>query len=140
MQCVKNHGLKSSHFLFVVLIPMFTATSYQVDVACNITPGCSASYRRTPQQVAQGQRGFASPQKLFNSQHSSLRNIIERCFGMLKRRFIILRGPIPNFYMTTQINMVIACCTLHNFIRDELFQDDIFNKHEHEMEIEGEGV
>ena len=42
-------------------------------------------------------------------------------------------------YMSTQINVVIACCTLHNFIRDELPDDDIFNDHDQSMDIEGEG-
>ncbi|XP_027184172.1 uncharacterized protein LOC113782479 [Coffea eugenioides] len=32
-----------------------------------------------------------------------------------------------------------ACCTLYNFIRDELPDDNIFNDHDQEMDIEGEG-
>ena len=32
-----------------------------------------------------------TPQELFNLRHASLRNIIERLFGELKRKFKILR-------------------------------------------------
>ena len=32
-------------------------------------------------------------------------------------RFKFLKGPVPNYYMTTQISVVIACCGLHNFLR-----------------------
>ncbi|XP_027182107.1 uncharacterized protein LOC113780507 [Coffea eugenioides] len=112
---------------------------YLVDSAYRNVPRFLVPYRGTPRQPAQGRRGCSSPKQLFNTRHSSLRNVIERCFGVLKRRFTILRGPVPNFYMSTQINVVIACCTLHNFIRDELPDDDIFNDHEQEMDIEGEG-
>ena len=112
---------------------------YLVDSAYRNIPGFLAPYRGTPQHQPERRRGFTSPQQLFNTRHSALRNVIERCFGVLKRRFAILRGPVPNFYMTTQINVVIACCTLHNFIRDELLVDDIFNDHKQEMEVEGEG-
>nr|XP_027093520.1 uncharacterized protein LOC113713912 [Coffea arabica] len=112
---------------------------YLVDSAYRNIPGFLAPYRGTPRHQPERRRGFTSPQQLFNTRHSALRNVIERCFGVLKRRFAILRGPVPNFYMTTQINVVIACCTLHNFIRDELPEDDIFNDHEQEMEVDGEG-
>lgn len=116
-----------------------TGKYYLVDSAYRNIPGFLAPYRGTPRQLAQGRWGFSSPRQLFNNQYSSLRNVIERCFGELKRRFSILRGPVPNFYMTTQINVVIACCTLHHFIRNKLPEDDIFNDHEQEMEVEEDG-
>ncbi|KAL5732702.1 hypothetical protein ACOSQ2_027515 [Xanthoceras sorbifolium] len=48
--------------------------------------------------------------------HSQARNIIERCFGLLKKRWAILRS--PSFYpIKYQGRMVIACALLHNFIR-----------------------
>ena len=127
-------------YLFFTFIPLyFVGKYYLVDSAYRNVPRFLVPYRGTPRQPAQGRRGCSSPKQLFNTRHSSLRNVIERCFGVLKRRFTILRGPVPNFYMSTQINVVIACCTLHNFIRDELPDDDIFNDHEQEMDIEGEG-
>ena len=65
-------------------------------------------------------------QELFNLRHSSLRTTIERIFAVLKNRFPILRLP-RGYSFTTQRDIVIACCVLHNHIvlygaRDELLQ------------------
>nr|XP_048335944.1 uncharacterized protein LOC107429887 isoform X2 [Ziziphus jujuba var. spinosa] len=54
--------------------------------------------------------------------HASARNIIERCFGVLKMRWAILRS--PSFYpITTQIKTITACCLIHNLIRREMTLD-----------------
>ncbi|KAK0581286.1 hypothetical protein LWI29_012116 [Acer saccharum] len=48
--------------------------------------------------------------------HSQARNIIKRCFGLLNKRWAILRS--PSFYpIRFQGRMIIACALLHNFIR-----------------------
>ncbi|XP_071933898.1 uncharacterized protein [Coffea arabica] len=141
---MNRHGQATQNVLAICDFDMrfsyiYAGKYYLVDSAYRNIPGFLAPYRGTPRQPAQGRRGFSSLKQLFNTRHSSLRNVIERCFVVLNRRFAILRGPVPNFYMSTQINVVIACCTLHNFIRDELPDDDIFNYHDQEMDIEGEG-
>ena len=65
-----------------------------------------AAYRRSPQ----------NHEELFNYKHAQARNVIERCFGLLKKRWGILRS--PSFYpIRTQTRMILACCLLHNFIR-----------------------
>ncbi|KAB2626461.1 hypothetical protein D8674_020079 [Pyrus ussuriensis x Pyrus communis] len=48
--------------------------------------------------------------------NSRARNVIERCFGFLKKRWAILRS--PSFY-PIQIHgrMITACSLFHNFIR-----------------------
>ena len=66
-------------------------------------------------------------EEFFNMKHSSARNVIERCFGILKKRWTILRS--PSFYpIKTQTKIIMACCLLHNFIRREMhidpFEDD----------------
>ncbi|XP_027061002.1 uncharacterized protein [Coffea arabica] len=82
---------------------------YLVDAAYKNVPGFLPPYKNAAR---------AGPEKiLFNTRHSELRNVIERTFGVLKNRFKFLKGPVPNFYMTTQVNVVIACCALHNFLR-----------------------
>lgn len=59
-----------------------------------------------------------SAREYFNMMHSSARNVIERCFGILKKRWAILRS--PSFYpVKTQNRIVLACCILHNYIRTE---------------------
>ncbi|KAK2664249.1 hypothetical protein Ddye_002823 [Dipteronia dyeriana] len=48
--------------------------------------------------------------------YSQARNIIEKFFGLLKKRWTILRS--PSFYpIRFQGRMIIACALLHNFIR-----------------------
>ncbi|KAK3228465.1 hypothetical protein Dsin_000346 [Dipteronia sinensis] len=62
------------------------------------------------------------PQEFYNMKHSSARNVIERCFGVIKNRWAILRS--LSFYPTKiQNRIIIACCLLHNFIRREMPDD-----------------
>ncbi|KAI3695280.1 hypothetical protein L1987_78275 [Smallanthus sonchifolius] len=70
-----------------------------------------------------------TPEEYFNMKHSAARNVIERCFGVLKKRWAILRS--PSFYpIKTQNKIILACCLMHNFIRREMtydpFDDDEF--------------
>ena len=58
----------------------------------------------------------ANKQELFNLRHSSARNVIERIFGVLKRRFQILLLA-PEYNLHTQARLPTALCALHNFIR-----------------------
>ncbi|MED6130009.1 hypothetical protein PIB30_113786, partial [Stylosanthes scabra] len=81
--------------------------------------GFLAPYRGTRYHVhewAQGPRAPRNYQELFNKRHSSARNVIERCFGLVKKRWAILRS--PSFYQIKIQNLIIiACCLLQNFIR-----------------------
>lgn len=55
--------------------------------------------------------------ELFNLRHSSLRNAIERAFGVLKKRFEILSSSTePTYGIRAQKQFVIACCILHNYL------------------------
>jgi hypothetical protein len=53
--------------------------------------------------------------ELFNLRHVSLRNVIKRIFGVIKRKYQILRTP-SEYSMATQTCIILACCTLHNFV------------------------
>ena len=58
-----------------------------------------------------------NPEELFNHRHASLRNVIERSFGVLKKRFPIISGATePHFSVGTTTEIVLACCILHNFL------------------------
>jgi len=77
--------------------------------------------------------------ELFNHRHSSLRNVIERTFGVMKRCFpIIASGTEPHYDVNTMKKVVLACCIMHNFLRgvdndeslieevdQELLQEDV---------------
>ncbi len=62
---------------------------------------------------------------MFNLRHSQLRNEVERIFGVLKRRFRILAVE-PEYPFKTQVNLVIALTALHNFIKSNPGEIDIF--------------
>jgi hypothetical protein len=55
-------------------------------------------------------------QEIYNLRHAQARNVIERIFGVLKRRFVILVHP-PEYSMSTQARIPPALCAIHNFIR-----------------------
>jgi hypothetical protein len=59
----------------------------------------------------------ADAKELFNLRHASLRNVIERIFGILKRCFRILLGVSPELPKEAQGKLVPALCCLHNFRR-----------------------
>lgn len=59
--------------------------------------------------------------ELFNHRHSSLRNVIERIFGIFKSRFPIFKCA-PPFPYKTQAELVLACVVLHNYLRKECVQ------------------
>ena len=63
-------------------------------------------------------------EEYFNMKHASARNVIERCFGLLKMRWAILRS--PSYYLIkTQNRIITACCLIHNLIRREMSTDPI---------------
>ncbi|GFP98925.1 putative nuclease harbi1 [Phtheirospermum japonicum] len=61
--------------------------------------------------------------ELFNLRHSSLRNVVERIFGIFKSRFVIFKSAAP-FPFRTQMELVLACAGLHNFLRKECRSDE----------------
>ncbi|XP_056696137.1 uncharacterized protein [Spinacia oleracea] len=52
----------------------------------------------------------------YNYRHSSLRGTVERIFGVLKNRWKVLRM-MPKMDDAYQLAIIVATCTLHNFIR-----------------------
>lgn len=64
----------------------------------------------------------------FNFRHSLLRNVIERCFGVLKARFPILKQ-MPPYSIRTPKYIPTACCTVHNWIRMHDNNDDLFREY-----------
>ncbi|XLS68033.1 hypothetical protein HN51_019056 [Arachis hypogaea] len=55
--------------------------------------------------------------ELFNLRHSSLQNVIERSFGVLKKRFAIIAGGTEPYYdVEVMVDIVLACIILHKFL------------------------
>nr|DAD36682.1 TPA_asm: hypothetical protein HUJ06_007323 [Nelumbo nucifera] len=77
-------------------------------------PGFLSPYRATRYHLNEVQgRLPESPREIFNHQHFSLRNAVERVFGVLKSD-----GPflMPPNTLTFLYKIVVACCVLHNHI------------------------
>lgn len=56
-------------------------------------------------------------EELFNLRHASARNVVERVFGVLKKRWAILVRP-PQFDMLIQAQVPPGLAATHNFIMD----------------------
>ena len=54
--------------------------------------------------------------ELFNLRHAKARNVIERIFGVVKRRFHLM-VVAPEYSLEIQSKIIRAICILHNFIR-----------------------
>jgi len=78
-------------------------------------------------------------EELFNLRHAMARNIIERTIGVWKRRFPIL-DKMPSYPFLKQIDIVIACALISNWIRLNAEYDDVFDgfRVEHEDEVNDE--
>ncbi|CAH9117738.1 unnamed protein product [Cuscuta epithymum] len=61
--------------------------------------------------------------ELFNLRHASLRNVVERIFGIFKSRFAIFKSA-PPFPFKTQAELVLACAGVHNYLRKECRADE----------------
>ena len=96
------------------------------------------STRYHAQEFYSSNRNPTTMKELFNYQHSSLRMVIERSFGVLKARFPIL-NLMPNFKRSRQCYVITACCYLHNFIRINNRSDELFNTWDN-VEFEGNPV
>jgi hypothetical protein len=92
---------------------------YLVDVGYGISPQFLTPYRGVRyhlKECAQSKQRPQNPKELYNLRHSSLRNAIERTFGVLKKRFKVHNNPIE-YEINTQVRLVKALCCLHNFIK-----------------------
>ncbi|MFQ6656906.1 hypothetical protein Gotur_026816 [Gossypium turneri] len=111
----RRHGLKVPHGCY-----------YLVDAGYTNCEGFLAPFRGQRYHLNEWRQGYqpSSLQEFFNMKHASTRNVIERCFGLLKLRWGILRS--PSFYLVRVHNrIIIACCLLHNFIRTHMSIDSI---------------
>jgi hypothetical protein len=64
-------------------------------------------------------------EEIFNRMHSSLRCVIERTFGVWKKRWRILQN-MPAYNYKTQVRIVVASMAIHNYIRRTSMQDVAF--------------
>ncbi|KAJ9543555.1 hypothetical protein OSB04_023262 [Centaurea solstitialis] len=108
---------------------------YVVDAGYPNTKGYLAPYKGTNicyhiPDFRRGQtaalRAPKGAKETFNYLHSSLRNVIERTFGVWKARWAILKDMHPGFTYETQVDIVLASMAIHNFIRIDGRRDKAF--------------
>ncbi|GFZ19898.1 hypothetical protein Acr_28g0006030 [Actinidia rufa] len=118
---VRPHGLKIPQGRF-----------YLVDAGYTNGPGLLAPYRSQRYHINIWRQGQLpqSKEEAFNMNHSAARNVVERCFRVLKMRWGILRS-YSYYPIRTQCRIVTACCLLHNFIKREMSIDPV--EHEYDM-------
>jgi hypothetical protein len=97
-----------------------------------LVPYRSTRYHLKEQRLS-GQKPENS-KELFNLRHASLRNVIERIFGVVKRKYQILQTP-SEYSIETQTRIILACTGVHNLVRgiegqnsDILLDSDILEK------------
>lgn len=89
---------------------------YLVDSGYAVRDGYLGAYRRTRYHLEEFRnRGAETTEENFNYHHASIRNVVERAFGVLKGRWHILKE-IPFYGRAKQPKIVIACCALHNYL------------------------
>ncbi|KAF7311999.1 DDE Tnp4 domain-containing protein [Mycena indigotica] len=74
------------------------------------------------QEWAMGNQRPQNREELFNLRHAQARNIIERIFGVIKKRWRILTIP-PAYRMSLQARIPPALAALHNFIIETDLED-----------------
>lgn len=90
---------------------------YLVDAGYGAKPGFIPPFRNVRYHLNEwGSNPVQNEKELFNLRHSSLRVTVERAFGSLKRRFKILDDATPFFPYATQVDIVVACCIIHNWV------------------------
>ncbi|XP_066396229.1 uncharacterized protein [Miscanthus floridulus] len=95
---------------------------YLVDGGYANTPSFLAPYRGVKYHISEfrrrGKRGnaYANYKELFNHRHAILRNHIERAFGVLKKRFPILKVG-THYPIESQVMIPAAAAMFHNIIR-----------------------
>jgi hypothetical protein len=109
-----------------LLFCLFLDYFYLVDSAYGCYKGFLPPHRNECDHLQDFRNGRPRPKnavELFNYMHSSLWSAVERTFGVWKARFPILDKMHP-YPIVNQRLFVVACCTVHNFIRKDCGADD----------------
>ncbi|XP_038694177.1 uncharacterized protein LOC119991789 [Tripterygium wilfordii] len=115
-----------------------TGKYYLVDAGYPNQRGYLAPYKgqRYHLEVFRNGPQASGPREAFNHAHSSLRSVIERTFGVLKKKWLILTR-MPSYKFDTQIKIVVACMAIHNFIRMNVIEDEDFLAYGNESVVIG---
>lgn len=112
---------------------------YLGDAGYGLSKYCMTPFRGVRYHLREWAQGSQKPQnfkELFNLRHAQLRNVIERIFGVAKKRFPIL-NTAPSYPMNSKVKIVYAVCVLHNLIGgledDNYFQQQYDSYADHQQ-------
>ncbi len=75
--------------------------------------------------------------ELYNLRHARIRVVVEQAFGLLKRRWKIVRSSAPEYGIDQQVSIVYAVTALHNFV---IFGGKEFDRNmEEELDLNSQG-
>lgn len=101
----------------LICVPDMLGKFYLVDAEFGAKHGFLPPFHGVRYHLTEwGNNHVRDARELFNLRHSSLRVPVERAFSSLKRRFKVLDDANPFFPSSTQVDVVIACVILHNWV------------------------
>ena len=103
-------------------LSVFPGKYYLGDAGYALSWKCLTPYRGVRYHLKEWSKSNLRPQnkeELFNLRHSSLRNVIERTYGVIKKRFTILSLMRP-YSFEFQCAIVLSAFFVHNFIRKKI--------------------
>ncbi|XP_059650392.1 uncharacterized protein LOC132296188 [Cornus florida] len=108
---------------------------YLVDARYPLKAGRIMPYRGVRYHLKEwSSRRPENPRELFNLRHASLCNVIERIFGVLKKRFPIIGSSIEPIYdVNTQLDIILACCIIHNYLMGMDPDESLINEVDREL-------
>ncbi|XP_039134153.1 uncharacterized protein LOC120271529 [Dioscorea cayenensis subsp. rotundata] len=111
---------------------------YLVDAGFMLRSGLITPYRGERYHLKEYSRNPPrNARELFNLRHASLRNAIERAFGIVKKRFPIIGSSTePHYGLETQKEIIFACFILHNYLMGVDPNDAILAQVDNELEHE----
>lgn len=72
-------------------------------------------YKLKPYLMTPFRKPRTVEERRYNNKHTSTRNVVERCFGILKNRFRSIIGSRGLHYEPKKVTQIVnACCALHN--------------------------
>jgi DDE superfamily endonuclease len=111
-------------------LPFIMGKFYLGDCGYALSSTVLTPYRGVRYHLKEWALGNRKPQnakELFNLRHSSLRNAIERIFGVVKKRFPSL-VTMRSFEFSFQCDLIMCALVLHNFIRlNQLYEDYFYD-------------
>jgi hypothetical protein len=106
-----------------------TGKYYLGDAGYGLSTTVLTPYRGVRYHLKEWMNNNQRPQnakELYNLRHASLRNVVERIFGVVKHRFPMLVN-MHSFSFSFQCDIILCCCIIHNFIWQYQEDEDTFD-------------